>query len=285
MDLPHFVHRFMIVTAAVCFGCQPVSEPPTVGNAGEAATGQTLAAEITLDLGDDFTLPFVLIPAGEFLMGSPPDEPGRDSDEHLHRVRIRRPFYLGKFEVTQSQWEAVMGEGPSFFHGEAALPVESVRDEQCIEFCRRLSRLARRRVRLPSEAEWEYAARAGTAGAFSCGDELVPHDANFDWSQGGAADVEPSQRTLPVGSFPANPWGLHDMHGNVREWCADWYARDSYQTAPAVDPTGPRQGSQRVLRGGSWDDLPARCRSAYRHGFRPGDREESNGLRVCVEVP
>lgn len=238
---------------------------------------------LALELGKGETLELLLVPVGTFLMGSPKDEPGRDEDEQLHRVRISRPFYLGKYEVTQGQWEAVMDHNPSFFQDEPSLPAETVTWEECEAFCRKLSQRTGRKVRLPTEAQWEYVCRAGTSTPFSFGKEITPLEANYDWSEGGALFVEPLQKTIRVGSFPPNAWGFYDLHGNVREWCSDWYARDYERFSPLTDPTGPASGTVHVMRGGCWDDYSRRCRSAYRHGYRAGDREECNGFRVCVD--
>ncbi len=246
---------------------------------------QSSPAELVLALAEGTELALVLIPAGEFAMGSPADEPGRDPDEHLHRVCVSRSFYMSRYEITQEQWGAVIDESPSRFQGKLALPVDSVTWEQAQAFCRRLSDRAGRAVRLPTEAEWEYACRAGTTTPFAFGDTLTKLDANHDWTGGVALSAELVEETMPVGSFAANAWGLHDMHGNVREWCSDWYGGDYYRASPAVDPAGPAAGAFHVLRGGAWEDHARRCRSAYRHGYKPGDRDECIGLRVCVDVP
>jgi formylglycine-generating enzyme required for sulfatase activity len=240
----------------------------------------------TLDfhLGDDQSLALVRVPAGAFIMGSPDDEPGRDPDELAHRVTITRAFYMGIHEVTQSQWQRVMPDNPSFFDDDPRRPVDSVTWEMAEAFCRRLSARVGRTVRLPTEAEWEYACRAGTTTPFSFGDDLLPYEANYDWTHDGANPGDFPHQTMHVASFPANAWGLYDMHGNVREWCVDWYASDTYKRAPNVDPNGPDTGAIHVLRGGGWEDYDRRCRSAYRHGYKPGDRDSCIGFRVCVEI-
>jgi formylglycine-generating enzyme required for sulfatase activity len=253
-------------------------------NPDPPASPTSKRAPLTLDLGQGQTLELVYVPAGGFQMGSPDDETDRDSDEPLHAVRIGRPFYLGRFEVTQAQWEAVMEQQPSHFVGDGRRPVESVRWEDCQSFCQRLSKLTGQAVRLPTEAQWEYACRAGTQTRYSGGDQLDVERVNFDWTEGLAGEGIPPGETIPVDRTVANPWGLHGMHGNVREWCRDWYAPYPVDAAPRVDPQGPPRGPQRVLRGGCWDDYSRRCRSAFRHGFRPGDRESCNGLRIMVEI-
>ncbi len=203
-----------------------------------------------------------LIPAGEFLMGSPDDEALRDQDEcPLHRVRITKPFYLGVHEVTQAQYESVMGRNPSQFKGPDH-PVENVSWEEARTFCEKLSQLpaekaARRGYRLPTEAEWEYACRAGTNSVFSFGDD-VSQAGSYAWYSSNAGD-----RTHPGGQKRPNAWGLHDMHGNVWEWCQDGYASDYYKRSPLTDPQGPSTLSH-VVRGGSWGGPARSCRSAYR---------------------
>ena len=237
--------------------------------------------EITLDLGNNVTMRLVLIPAGNFVMGSPDSEGGRYPDEGpQHEVTISRPFYMGVFEVTQEQYEQVMGTNPSFFKGPAN-PVESVSWDNAMEFCEKLSEKTGKKVTLPTEAQWEYACRAGSTTAFHTGDDLKPGRANAVFSASGppgawekAMDwvrkrlgmkAKPvGAQTLPVGGFPPNAFGLYDMHGNVWEWCADWYGEDYYANANNTDPTGPASGSFRVFRGGGWGYDPSLCRSAGR---------------------
>jgi formylglycine-generating enzyme required for sulfatase activity len=199
-----------------------------------------------------------LIPAGEFLMGSPDSDPGARGDEKpQHRVRITRPFYLSTSEVTQGEYQRVMGTNPSFFSSTgpgkdrvagldtARLPVEQARWHDAVDFCRRLSALPRERqagrsYRLPTEAEWEYACRAGTRTAFHCGTALSSAQANFNgnFPCGGAARGPFLARTAEARSYAPNAWGLYDLHGNVWEWCQDWYDRDYYRESPAEDPPG-----------------------------------------------
>ncbi|QDV91080.1 Serine/threonine-protein kinase pkn1 [Phycisphaerae bacterium RAS2] len=237
--------------------------------------------ELTLDLGGGVKLDLVLIPAGEFMMGSPDDEEDRDSDEGpQHRVRISKPFYMGKYEVTQAQWQAIMGSNPSRFKGDGTLPVDSVSWEDCQAFCKKLSSRSGKEVRLPSEAEWEYACRAGTTTRFCFGDS--------DSSLGSYAwyDENSDNKTHSVGGKRANAWGLHDMHGNVWEWCEDTH-HDNYTGAPTDGrawTTGGKQTS-RVLRGGSWviGDRWV-LRSAFRSRNTPDFRNFFNGLRVAAGI-
>jgi len=246
----------------------------------EASERLGLPVEKTVDLGDGVVLELVLIPAGSFKMGSPANEKERRRDEELHRVRITKPFYMGKYEVTQEVWQKVMGTNPSEFKG-AKNPVENVSWNDCQEFLKKLNALGKERgqFRLPTEAEWECACRAGTKTRFCSGDAdgALADYAWFGANSGGT--------THPVGTKKPNAWGLHDLHGNVWEWCRDWYGDDYYTRWPKDDPTGPAAGSIRVLRGGSWYDLPAGCRSAYRGGDNPVYHYENDGLRVLVVVP
>ena len=220
-----------------------------------------------------------LIPPGEFDMGSPPTEAGRNASEALHRVRLTKPFYLAATEITQGQWQAVMGKNPSFFVGES-LPVDTVSWDEAAEFCRRLSIREGATYRLPTEAEWEYACRAGTPTPFHTGATLSTSQANYNgqYSYGAGKKGEFREETTPVGTFAPNAWGLHDLHGNVWEWCADWYG--DYAPGPATDPVGPPAGQTRAVRGGCWINFPAVCRSANRGGTVPGSWNFNFGFRI-----
>jgi uncharacterized protein (TIGR02996 family) len=234
------------------------------------------------------------IPAGTFLMGSPEDEGGRDPDEGpQHPVTISRPFFLGVHAVTPLDLYRVMRTPPPAVAELWDCPADGVSWEEAVEFCRRLSELpaekqARHRYRLPTEAEWEYACRAQTQTAYHFGDSLSPAQANFDGRPLAGGPVAPVFRgqAVPVGSYPPNAFGLFDMHGNVWEWCADWYDVSSYQEGPAADPTGPGSGLGRVLRGGSWGDLAVYCRSAYRRCGGTFSRHDDNrtGFRVACTI-
>ncbi len=248
---------------------------------------------------------FALVPAGTFLMGSPEDEEGRFSDESpLHPVTLPRPFYLGVYPVTQAQYRAVLGTNPSAFAegGEesaavagrdtSSFPVESVTWHDAVEFARALSALpeersARRAYRLPTEAEWEYACRGGirTPTPYHFGDDILPEQARHAFHESPRAHVRPAAVLYepcptPVGSYPPNAYGLYDMHGNVWEWCHDWFRADYYHDSPAVAPTGPSHGDSHVLRGGSWFSRPAVCRSACRN---PVANPDTSGFRLVLE--
>ncbi|MCX5771635.1 MAG: SUMF1/EgtB/PvdO family nonheme iron enzyme [Candidatus Hydrogenedentes bacterium] len=228
----------------------------------------------------------VWIPPGEFMMSSPESEPERDGNERpLHRVAISRGFWLGKYEVTQAQWQAVMAGAPSKFKGDT-LPVECVSWDDCHEFIWRLNAKGEGLFRLPTEAEWEYACRAGTTTPFAFGETISPEQANYngDGTYWNGREGVYRQQTTPVGSFRPNAWGLYDMHGNVCEWCQDWW-HDTYQGAPEDGSAWESPaGERRVLRGGSWDDTLRNCRSAAREPDTPGSRHGALGFRV-VRTP
>jgi formylglycine-generating enzyme required for sulfatase activity len=241
-------------------------------------------------LAENIAINLIQIPAGEFQMGSHEKEAARQSYEGpQHQVKLRS-FFLGQTPVTQAQWQVVAGwpkqqlelkDQPSIFQG-ANRPVEQVSWEEAVEFCRRLSVRSGRDYTLPSEAQWEYACRAGTTTAFSFGKTLTPDLANYDGNNSyalGPMGVY-RQKAIEVGSFPANGWGLHDMHGNVWEWCLDpWH--DSYGGAPADGSAWiAGEGAHRLLRGGSWFNRPASCRSACRNHNRPVNRDYYVGFRV-----
>ena len=254
----------------------------------KAAQGPQPGETYVEDLGGGVTLEMVWIPSGRFQMGSPSSEEKRDDDEGpVHTVELDG-FWLGKYEVTQAQWQAVMGNNPSHFKG-ADLPVESVSWEHCQEFIGKLNAKSQRRFGLPTEAQWEYACRAGTTTPFHFGETISTEQANYDGNDtyGNGRKGVDRKETTSVGSFPANRWGLHDMHGNLREWCADWYDEDYYGKSPRQNPTGPSSGADRVLRGGSWGAHPCVCRSANRYGTYPTSALGSvgHGFRVCCVVP
>ena len=239
---------------------------------------------------------FVRINGGTFMMGSPAGEPGRMGNEMQREVTLS-PFYMMKFHVTQAEYEEIMGTNPSHFRG-ANLPVERVSWFDAIAFSNRLSELKgltpvytingqnvtkdrnANGFRLPTEAEWEFAARAGTTTPFWTGDNITTAQANFDGTR--PFNNNPSgvfrQRTMPVGSFPPNAFGLYDMHGNVGDWCWDWNVE--YARGPQVDPLGAATGFHRVFRGGSWNHPASFLRSARRGGNIPSFRGAYIGIRL-----
>ena len=252
-----------------------------------------LPETITNSIGMRLTL----IPAGEFLMGSPDSDKDAAADEKpRHRVRITRPFYLGKYEVTRAEYKAVTGQEPSFLKGNPNNPVDSVPWLDAVRFCNQLSEREGLKpfyeisgetvlvpgwngtgYRLPTEAEWEYACRAGTATRFSFGDDEASLG-EFSWFAGNADNS--GGGTHEVGQKRANDFGLHDMQGNVWEWCWDWYAADYYKESPVDDPRGPSQPPFRVFRGGCWVKSPAHCRPACRQWGAP-DQCFMGGFRVA----
>jgi len=243
----------------------------------KAATRLGVPVEKAVDLGGGVALELVLVPAGRFRMGSPAKEKDRSEDEAQHWVVITRPFYMGKHEVTQEVWEQVMGTNPSNFKG-AKNPVESVTWDDSQEFLKKLNGLGKEQgqFRLPTEAEWEWACRAGTRTRYCSGDadEALADYAWFDANSGNTVH--------PVGTRKPNAWGLHDLYGNVWEWCGDWYGEDYYANGPRYDPTGPATGSVRVVRGGAWYFGPYLCRSAHRLRLGPAGGAVTGGFRVVV---
>ena len=219
------------------------------------------------DLGAGIKLNMVLIPAREFQMGSPESEKYHQDNALQHEVTLTKPFYMGKYEVTQEQWESVMGNNPSSRTKGAKLPVTNVSWEDCQEFIKKLNEKTSGGYRLPTEAEWEYACRAGTTTAYSYGDNLTKGDANID-----------GDSIKAVGSYKPNAFGLYDMHGNVWEWCNDWYG--SLQDGEVTDPKGAATGSSRVLRGGSFINDVSAARSSLRFVGAPTFRGTDLGFRL-----
>jgi len=249
-----------------------------------------LAAETTnkpemKTLRNSIGMTFVYINPGTFMMGSPAGEPGRerDSDETLHQVILTHGFYMQTTEVTQGQWRSVTGSDLFYFKncGDDC-PVEQVSWNDAQEFIRRLNKKeGGSRYRLPTEAEWEYAARAGTTTPFNTGNCLSTDHANYNGSypSSGCSKGEDRKTTVKTGSFSPNAWGLYDMHGNVSEWCQDWYG--DYPSGSITDPDGPTSGSRRVSRGCAWStSYPRRCRSAYRND--PNPHPSYTGFRLVM---
>jgi formylglycine-generating enzyme required for sulfatase activity len=285
--------RSMVCLWAFIFGCLLAAVAADRGSTRDSDKMTTNAIGMKL----------APIPAGSFLMGSPRDEPERDTDERQHEIVITKPFYMGVYEVTQREYERVMGKNPSVFHqkngGGPEYPVDQVLWGEAVEFCKKLSELpaekqAGRLYRLPTEAEWEYACRAGTKAVFHFGNSLSSTQANFNgqYPYGGADKGPYLEKTAKVGSFQANAFGLFDMHGNVAEWCADWYDPDYYRHSPKEDPQGPSKGVvatgfgdfYHVVRGGCWLDEGRGCRAAYRFRFMPSDRYRLVGFRVVCDL-
>jgi formylglycine-generating enzyme required for sulfatase activity len=217
---------------------------------------------------------FVFIPAGTFQMGS---TTGDKDEQPVHQVTISKPFYMGETEVTQAQWKAVMGTNPSLFQGNPTRPVEQVWWDDVQAFIRKLNEKEGVNLyRLPTEAEWEYAARAGTTTAYSFGDNASVLD-QYAWYKDNAGE-----KTHPVAQLKPNAWGLYDMHGNVWEWVQDWYQR--YSAEAVADPQGPTSGTHRGRRGGAWNNLDQICRSANRYSVT-GYRDDFLGFRLVRTLP
>ncbi len=251
-----------------------VQKPPPAHQPGQ---------ELVLDLGvgDDVKMVFVWIPPGCFRMGTPDGEEGRGSDESpLHDVTLSKGFWMGKYEVTQEQYRQVAGETPSQFQGDKN-PVEQVDWNDAQAFCRRVRqkalgslKLKRLTCRLPTEAEWEYACRAGTTGRYYTG------DAERDLAKAAWYAKNSGRKTHPAGQKKANAWGLHDMHGNVWEWCQDWLG--DYPSGSATDPEGPASGLYRVIRGGGWANGSYTCRAGDRSRDPPDRSSVHIGFRVVL---
>ncbi|MGD0091828.1 MAG: SUMF1/EgtB/PvdO family nonheme iron enzyme, partial [Planctomycetota bacterium] len=261
-------------------GLTPVNTPRTEAPALPAASPQkpepaALPKETTLDLGGGVKMEMVLVPAGEFMMGS--DNEGGDATEKpVHKVKISKPLYMGKYHVTQEQFEALMGNNPSKFIGPKN-PVETVSWDDAQEFCKKLSAKTGKRIQLPTEAQWEYACRAGTTTRYNTGDR------DSDLEQAGWFRNNSGMHTNACGQKNPNAWRLYDMHGNVWQWCQDWYNDKYYVNSPPVDPKAPAKGGMRVLRGGSWHNDPDYCRAAHRSWDDPGHRSSSNGFRCALD--
>lgn len=227
---------------------------------------------------------FVWIPAGSFVMGSPAEEPERKPDEIPHKVTLTQGFYMGVHAVTQQQWQEIIGRNWSQFKHEDHAPVNSVNWHDCQEFTRKLRERDKLPYRLPTEAEWEYACRSGTTTPFHFGKTVSTEQANYHGGWVYATGVKGAYRKHPisVGTFAPNAFGLYDMHGNVCQWCQDW--RGDYPKQDVIDPRGPDSGAERILRGGSYCDLPVNCRSACRNWSDPDHRSDGFGFRVCFSV-
>jgi formylglycine-generating enzyme required for sulfatase activity len=219
----------------------------------------------------EIDMKFAWIPPGGFLMGSN----ANDGEKPVHRVTISQGFYMGIHPVTQAQWRAVMGYNPSNFQADDR-PVETVSWDDCQEFCDKMRELTGKPIRLPTEAEWEYACRAGTTTEYYSGngEEALK---KVGWYSGNS-----NSQTHPVGKLPQNKWGLFDMHGNVWEWCQDLYA--AYAPDNQKDPVNLQNGDARVVRGGSWSSGHDDCRAAFRSRLAPATRDYKCGLRVCLRL-
>lgn len=262
---------FVVLVSVILWKLATEDRPESNG-AGPA--GGSLATTPLAQRTNSLGMVFLRVPPGEFVMGS-----SSYSFETLpHPVRLSRVFWLGRTEVTQAEYQQVMGATPAAFPG-ARHPVEQVSWEEALEFCRRLGTREGASYRLPTEAEWEYACRAGTRASFGFGDDDT-RLGEYAWY-----DASACRQTQPVGTRKPNGWGFHDMHGNVWEWCADGYREDAYRSLPATDPVAEPIGPFRVMRGGCWGNRPLLCRTARRDFFEATDRSSGIGFRVVRVEP
>ena len=273
----HSISRLLALTLLVVTGCDSATEEPPAAQQPSSGTLPTVT-----ESSNSIGMQFVSLPGGTFTMGSNSGDP-RDADETPHDVTLTQPFYMGVHEVTQTQYEQVMGSNPSKFKGRSN-PVEKVSWDDAVSFCQKLSSLrdeqaAGRVYRLPTEAEWEYACRAGTATEYSFGDDASALS-TYGWFDANLSSSMKGMSSHPVGEKRANGWGLYDMHGNVWEWCSDWFGK--YPNGSVTDPIGPASGSSRVLRGGGWNRNASHCRSARRRDFTPDSRYIFLGFRVVM---
>lgn len=247
----------------------------TIASTSSISTGSSLSGNtITIPVKKGISIDMVRVEAGTFTMGATPEmkEPF-DWEKPTHQVTLTNDYYIGKYEVTQALWKAVMGNNPSIFKGDN-LPVEQVSWDDCQEFIRKLNRITDKTFRLPTEAEWEYAARGGkkSRGYQYSGSNNLSDVAWYADNSG--------SKTHAIGSKQANELGIYDMTGNVGEWCQDWYGR--YDGSSQVTPTGAASGSNRVRRGGCWFSTARFCRSSFRGGISPGNRYDDLGLRLVL---
>ncbi len=251
---------------------------------GKAAPQKSDGPVVVLDLGKGVTLELIRIAPGEYEMGSDESEVGHDpSESPRHKVKIEKPFYLGRYEVTQGQWEAVMNFNQAQKKGDQKQAVDSTSWTDAQKFCKYGGEKAGRKLRLPTEAEWEYACRAGTTTPWSSGQKLSADDAVFNWSKLEGGPAKPEQPAI-VGSRAPNAWGLYDMHGNVWEWCEDAFEQD-YAKHPGTQAAVIAAGeSDHVYRGGSWRSGPEECRSAVRFAGSGELRSDVMGFRVAMDA-
>lgn len=260
------------------YGVLPPTIPePWASHYGQDDKGYWMAFEL-----EGIEQRFRWIPPGRFLMGSPESEKERGSDEIQHLVTLSQGYWLAETACTQALWLAVMGNNPSKFNQSAQHPVDSVSWNDCQQFIRQLNQaISGLEARLPTEAEWEFACRAGSITPFSFGETIQPEQVNYDGNRPYVDWKKDLYResTIPVSKLPANEWGLFEMHGNLLEWCEDGY--EEYGNTAQVDPLGKPSSDYRVLRGGSWFNYARSCRSASRIGYRPGFRNNGIGFRLA----
>ncbi|HBG27731.1 MAG: hypothetical protein A2Y10_19185 [Planctomycetes bacterium GWF2_41_51] len=288
MKKPALLVIILCIVCAVCAVEKTTEISKTTIQQREAADDAHQRLEKKIDIGSDANIVMVFIPAGEFDMGSPLEELKRDNDEAQHHIKLTKPFYMGKFEVTQMQFRVIMNDNPSKFGGDN-LPVENVNWYEAARFIKKLNDKTGLKFRFPTEAEWEYACRAGTTTAFNTGTTIDSDFANYDATAPYADGIigKELKRTNKVGSYAPNAFGLYDMHGNVWEWCNDIYDGDYFKVTPSIDPKGPQddlEGGDRVIRGGAWNEKPHKCRSADRNNRGPKTNQPIIGFRLAMDV-
>jgi formylglycine-generating enzyme required for sulfatase activity len=266
------IKAFLLLAVAILPGLSPF------GVRVLAAQDKEDAKAVFLDQEKKVKLELVWISPGKFKMGSPDGEKDREGREKQHEVTITKGFWMQTTEVTQAQWEAVMGSNPSGFKSDPHLPVERVGWDDCREFVNKLNELCKDqlgelRADLPTEAEWEYACRSGSKERWCFGNDESKLE-EYAWH-----NKNSENKTHPVGGKKPNAWGLYDMHGNVWEWCKDWHGDYGDD---AIDPKGPDDGEARTVRGGSWESVPRHLRAAYRGRGRPSRRGADVGVRVAA---
>ncbi|MCP5159697.1 MAG: formylglycine-generating enzyme family protein [Gammaproteobacteria bacterium] len=276
-DLPINETGYRLVTDSDVLVIEPFSRPSWAHTWGRDGKGLFAAFSV-----GGITQRVRWMPPGRFLMGSPESEYGRLDNELQHEVILTRGFWLAETACTQALWQAVTGKNPSPFKGDRR-PVGQVSWNEVQDFIARLNRaVLGLEARLPTEAEWEYACRAGTTTPFSFGENITSEQVNYNGNYPYRGDQKGQYRekTVEVASLPANPWGLYEMHGNIWEWCQDRYGE--YPEGPVADPVGPATSERRVLRGGSWIFYGPDVRSAYRNHYEPGYRNDFYGFRLAL---
>jgi formylglycine-generating enzyme required for sulfatase activity len=293
--IPPFRFLLAVTLVGIC-GCSGQEKDPAKSSSVEHP--QVTRKDPPKNSTNSIGMKFVWIPPGTFMKGSPTEEQPRLANEPRRKVTLTKGFYMGAYSVTQEEWQTVMGNNPSPFKDEKNLPVVCVSWDDCQEFVKKLQEKDKKPYRLPTESEWEYACRAGTTTPFHFGETISTDQANYngEGTYGTGKVGVYRKKATPVGSFPANAWGLHDMHGNVYQWCQDCYSDETHasskgdsrwpvgQQPDAVDPQGP-QGKcddYHVVRGGSYTRLPLQCRSASR--IEAGGRKDQVGFRICFFV-
>ncbi|HPS54489.1 MAG TPA: formylglycine-generating enzyme family protein [Sedimentisphaerales bacterium] len=295
------VGLIVIILSLVCFVpafagsevVRPLGErnPSTAQEAKKLQTDKAaelnVPVEKTVNIAENINIDLVFIPQGKFHMGSPRDIAKSENDERpLHQVNITKGFYMSKYEVTQKQYLAIMKYHKGLQFVGDQLPVDNIEWYEANTFIEKLSQQTKLKFRFPTEAEWEYACKAGTETPFYTGNTIGPDQANYDCESTymGGPQGSPYGETRPVGSYPANPFGLYDMHGNVWEWCADWYDDNYYKFSPEDDPQGPHKGGKKVIRGGAWSQDPDKLRSADRRARDPKSDRENVGFRLALDL-